>query len=119
MVAAAIVKDGRVLAARRLLPHPGWEFPGGKVEHGERRDAAVARECAEELGITVRALRPMGRAHNETVEIELWLTELVDGEPTPLEDHDELRWLDAAALDEPDWLPIDRALLAALRPYVR
>lgn len=118
VVAAAVVRDGRVLAARRMRPRPGWEFPGGKVEPGELPAAALARECAEELAITVRARRRLGRADDGRVEIELWLAELLAGEPVLGDDHDALRWLDAATLDEPDWLPLDRALLAALRPYL-
>ena len=42
VVAAALVRDGRVLAARRSRPADlagGWEFPGGKVEAGETEPA--------------------------------------------------------------------------------
>jgi 8-oxo-dGTP diphosphatase len=57
VVAAALVRDdGRILLQQRA---PGramaglWEFPGGKVEEGERPEAALARELNEELGISV------------------------------------------------------------------
>ena len=57
VVAAALVDaDGRVLIAQRP---PGkaleglWEFPGGKLAPGERPEAALIRELAEELGIVV------------------------------------------------------------------
>jgi 8-oxo-dGTP diphosphatase len=57
VVAAALVdKDRRVLIAQRPLHKslPGlWEFPGGKVEQGERPEAALARELEEELDIVV------------------------------------------------------------------
>ena len=56
VVGAAIVRDGRVLAARRTAPPEAagrWELPGGKVESGETPDAALVREVAEELGCTV------------------------------------------------------------------
>jgi len=63
-VAAAVIRavDGRVLIAKRPLDkHQGglWEFHGGKVEAGESVEAALARELAEELGITVTAAQPM------------------------------------------------------------
>lgn len=59
VVAAALVDaDGRVLLQQRP---PGkamaglWEFPGGKVEPGERPEAALIRELREELGIETEA----------------------------------------------------------------
>lgn len=54
---ALVDPDGRVLLAQRP---PGksmaglWEFPGGKVEMGERPEDALIRELKEELSITVR-----------------------------------------------------------------
>jgi 8-oxo-dGTP diphosphatase len=58
VVACALVDaDKRVLIAQRP---PGkamaglWEFPGGKIEPGERPEATLIRELAEEIGITVR-----------------------------------------------------------------
>jgi len=57
IVGAALVRDGRLLAARRTTPREAagrWEFPGGKVDPGETADAAVMREVAEELGCEAR-----------------------------------------------------------------
>ena len=58
VVACALVDpDKRVLLAQRP---PGktlaglWEFPGGKVEPGERPEATLIRELHEEIGITVK-----------------------------------------------------------------
>ncbi len=54
---ALIDPDGRVLLAQRPEGKPMaglWEFPGGKVESGERPEDTLIRELHEELGITVR-----------------------------------------------------------------
>ncbi|RYX87339.1 MAG: (deoxy)nucleoside triphosphate pyrophosphohydrolase [Bradyrhizobiaceae bacterium] len=58
VVAAALIDaDGRVLIAQRPEGKTLaglWEFPGGKLEPGERPEAALIRELHEELGITVQ-----------------------------------------------------------------
>jgi 8-oxo-dGTP diphosphatase len=54
---ALIDSDGRVLLSRRPSGKPMaglWEFPGGKVEAGERPEDTLIRELGEELGIAVR-----------------------------------------------------------------
>ncbi len=65
LVAAAVIRrDGKILIAQRPLDkHQGglWEFPGGKVEDGERVETALRRELQEELGITVTVSRPLIR----------------------------------------------------------
>lgn len=116
---AAIVRDGRVLAARRTFPAAAagrWELPGGKVEPGETPDDALVREVAEELGcaIEVTAWLPGAVAIGDRLVLTVALARLVDGEPRPHE-HDELRWLAADQLDDVDWLDPDRPFLAALR----
>jgi 8-oxo-dGTP diphosphatase len=119
VVGAAILRDGRVLAARRTSPASAagrWEFPGGKVEPGETPEAALVREVAEELGCRVEVTGwlagevPIGTSHVLTVA----LARLFHGEPDPVE-HDLVRWLAAAELGEVDWLEADRPFLAALR----
>src|SRR3982074_3268712 len=54
---ALIAADGRVLLAERPAGRPMaglWEFPGGKVEAGERPEQTLIRELKEELGIAVK-----------------------------------------------------------------
>jgi mutator protein MutT len=122
IVGAAIVRDGQVLAARRSAPAAlagGWEFPGGKVEPGETEMQALVRECEEELGVlVVPGQRVGGDVRTATgAVLRVWLAELADpqgAEPRPLQDHDELRWLDAHALADVAWLPADWPLVHAL-----
>ena len=115
VVGAAIRYDGRVLAARRTGDHPGWEFPGGKVEPGESADAAVVREIAEELGCTVEVTGwlPGESEVRPDLVLRVALARLVAGEPVPTE-HDAIRWLRADQLDEVAWLAADLPFLPAL-----
>jgi 8-oxo-dGTP diphosphatase len=118
VVGAAIVRDGRVLAARRTVPASAagrWEFPGGKVEPGETHESSLVREIDEELGVLIRVERwlpgsePIGEHHL----LRVALAALVEGEPVPTE-HDEVRWLAADELDDVDWLDADRPFLTEL-----
>ncbi len=119
VVGAAIVRHGRVLAARRTTP-PGWELPGGKVEPGEAPDEALVREIREELGIEVGVTAwlageaPIGETH---VLRAAYVEQLDDADPHPVE-HADLRWLAADELDDVDWLGPDRPFLAQLRSHL-
>jgi 8-oxo-dGTP diphosphatase len=119
VVAAAIVRDGRVLAARRGpgMSLPGmWEFPGGKVEPGEDDAAALVRELREELAIDVQVLEFLAVASHDYPHLSIELALLLcrtDDEPVAHE-HDALRWLNADALRSVDWAPADVPLLPAV-----
>ncbi|TDQ52010.1 (deoxy)nucleoside triphosphate pyrophosphohydrolase [Actinorugispora endophytica] len=125
VVGAAIVRDGTLLAAQRAGPvqmRGRWEFPGGKVDPGETDEEALVRECREELGVGVRPLRRIDRdvalprrPEGPPALLRVWIAELAEGEPRPLE-HLALRWLTAAELPEVDWLPADLPFLDDIRP---
>jgi 8-oxo-dGTP diphosphatase len=118
VVGAAIVRHGRLLAARRTAPKSmagRWEFPGGKVEPGETDAGSLVRELDEELGVQISVDRwlageqPVG----ESYLLRVAVATLVHGEPAPTE-HDRLRWLSAGELGDVDWLEADRPFLAEL-----
>lgn len=123
VVAAALTDgEGRVLLQQRA---PGramaglWEFPGGKVEEGELPEAALIRELAEELGISVSedALRPacfasapVGGRH---MILLLYICRAWRGAPAPL-DAAALKWLRPAEMDAAAMPPADGPLIALL-----
>lgn len=118
VVGAAIVRDGRVLAARRTAPASAagrWEFPGGKVEAGEPEAVSLVREVREELqvAVAVQGWLPGAQELGSDYLLKVALAEIEEGEPVPTE-HDELRWLGADELDDVDWLDGDRPFLPAL-----
>lgn len=120
VVAAAIERDGRYLVARRTRPEEvagRWEFPGGKVEPGETEERALAREIREELGVDIEVGRRVTGEwplHGDLV-LHLYRATLAGGEPMPLEQHDEIRWVTTAEFDSVDWLPSDIDAVRGLR----
>jgi 8-oxo-dGTP diphosphatase len=127
VVAAAIVDDvgapRRLLAARRSRPAAiagRWEFPGGKVDPGETPTEALHRELREELGVTVDLAHEVPGPDDGTWIItdrhvmRLWFAALADGDPAPLVEHDELRWLERDELFTVDWLDGDVRIVAEL-----
>lgn len=58
-----VIRDGKVLLVRRSPTdqwRPGrWEFPGGKLDRGERLVPSLKREVHEETGITVKVIEPL------------------------------------------------------------
>jgi 8-oxo-dGTP diphosphatase len=106
---ALIDPDGRVLIAQRPPDKAMaglWEFPGGKVEPGERPEEALIRELREELGVTVQeaCLAPFTFASHAYPEFQLlmplYLCRRWDGTPTAHE-HTAIKWV--RPRDLPSW----------------
>ncbi|MDI4658783.1 (deoxy)nucleoside triphosphate pyrophosphohydrolase [Xanthobacter autotrophicus] len=123
VAACALVDgDGRVLVAQRPEGKALaglWEFPGGKVEPGERPEATLIRELDEELGITVKeaCLAPLTFASHgyETFHLlmPLWICRRWEG-TIQRKEHQALQWLRPARLRDIPMPPADEPLIPAL-----
>jgi len=100
--------------ARGLL----WEFVGGKVEPGESREAALVRECREELDVTVQVGREFMTVIHDYPDILIRLTLfhciLDTGRPTLLE-HAACAWIHPSQTDAYDFCPADADILKAIK----
>ena len=89
----------------------GWEFPGGKIEAGERPEDALIREIKEELDAKIKVEK-----HVHTIEfdypnfhlsMECFACELAENQQISLLEHQNAKWLDKKNLYSVDWLPAD------------
>jgi 8-oxo-dGTP diphosphatase len=119
---ALIDPDGRILLAQRPAGKTMaglWEFPGGKVERGERPEDSLIRELKEELGILVReaCLAPLTFASHAYPDFHLLMPLFVcrrwEGTVTPREGQ-RLAWVRPNRLREYPMPPADEPLIAHL-----
>ncbi len=100
--------------ARGLL----WEFVGGKVEPGETKEQALARECREELGVTISVGEMFMDVTHEypdlTVHLTLFNASIQKGVPQKLE-HNDIRWITVGEIDQYSFCPADEEILRRLR----
>ncbi len=113
VVGAAIVRDGKVLAAQRSsrMKEPlKWEFAGGKPESGESHQQALRRELMEELGVKIEVHGFLAEGtyqfDDRLIRLYVYEAEIVEGLPVAKE-HEQLEWVDIRKLDGRDWAPPD------------
>jgi len=124
VVAAIIINDGKVFATQRGYGEfkDGWEFPGGKIDAGERPEEALVREIKEELDTEVEVKELL-----ETVEydypkfhlsMDCFICKIKAGELV-LKEHEASKWLTKETLDSVEWLPADLELIEKIENYLR
>ena len=117
-VVAALIWDGDKFMICQRPAHKArgllWEFVGGKVEPGEAPEAALQRECWEELGITIRVGELFMEVLHTYPDIEIVLTlyhaVIATGIPQKLE-HNDIRWITPAQIPDFDFCPADVEIL--------
>ena len=124
VVAVALIDpDGRILLSKRPQGKSLaglWEFPGGKVELGERPEQALIRELKEELGINVEesCLAPLTFASHTYENFHLLMPLFVcrrwKGIAQSMEDQ-ELKWVRAKSLRDYPMPPADLPLIPHLQ----
>jgi 8-oxo-dGTP diphosphatase len=119
---ALVDADGRVLLAQRPAGKAMaglWEFPGGKIETGERPEETLIRELKEELAITVReaCLAPLTFASHSYSDFHLLMPLYVcrrwEGTVAATEGQ-QLAWVRPNRLREYEMPPADVPLIAHL-----
>ncbi len=117
--AAVIEKDGMVLAVQRSSGEfkDGWEFPGGKIEAGEKPEETLVREIREELKADIEVTDYVDTVFCVYPHFRLVLycakAKLLSGDIELVEAQD-CRWLRYDQLGSVNWLPADRLLAAEL-----
>lgn len=120
VVAAIICRDVFFLATQRGYGEfkDYWEFPGGKIEHGESREEALKREILEEL--------------NAEINVDCYLTTIESDYPSfhlimhcflctlssktiVLKEHKSAKWLNIEELNTMSWLPADVEVVKAIQ----
>lgn len=104
-------KENQILCALRSpemsLPNL-WEFPGGKIEDGEKPEETLVREIKEELGCVIEVEELVEDVVHEypaiVVNLLTYEAKVIDGIPVASE-HAKLDWKEVSELEELEWAP--------------
>ena len=122
VAAALIFENGKVFATKRgdspyaYIAHK-YEFPGGKIEDGERGEDAVARELYEELDMQVSV---GGLYASHTFEypdfiITLYLYECERQSAFLLKEHESYCFISPSELRATEWAPADAEIIEGIK----
>ena len=121
VTAAILENEGKIIIAqRKSSDHLSgkWEFPGGKIEHGETPEKCLARELKEEfdINVTVGAFLGSNVHHYDHISIELmayrasWIAGAIS-----MNDHKAYSWVTVDQLADFEFAPADIPFVDMLR----
>ena len=124
VVAAVIIKDGKVFATQRGYGEfkGWWEFPGGKIELGECAEEALVREIREELAADIEVGELLKTVEWDYPAFHLtmhcFISKLIT-EDVKLMEHESSAWLSEDRLHTVKWLPADIEVLDEIIRYLK
>ena len=121
-VVAALIwdKDKFMICQRPVYKARGllWEFVGGKVEQGETKEQALARECQEELAVTLSVgdvfMDVVHEYPDITVHLTLFNATIAEGVPQKLK-HKDISWISVSEIDTYNFCPADIKILDRIK----
>jgi len=124
VTAGVVWKNNKVLIAKRSkgkIIGNVWEFPGGKVEKGERLRDCLKRELREELGIEVEVgehLLSINHTYGHmNITLEVFSCKLKEGEVISPKEHEDVKWVEISALSYYNFADADKKIVDFLKRF--
>ncbi|BCO09895.1 NUDIX hydrolase [Desulfolithobacter dissulfuricans] len=120
VAAGVFAKDNQVLVARRAKGQHlagKWEFPGGKIEHGETPEECLCREFKEEFDVTITVgeyvAESIHKYPDKNIRLLAYYVTLISGNFT-LKVHDAIKWVEIKHLLQINLAEADIPIAAVL-----
>lgn len=118
VIAGIIEKDGKILIAKRkagVNSQSKWEFPGGKLQEGEKHEECLKREIKEELNLEINVIgwissRTYKLTEDTDINLHAYYAQYVSGE-LKLEDHVDAKWVKKENLLNYEFLEPDKQIV--------
>ncbi|WP_456384716.1 8-oxo-dGTP diphosphatase MutT [Desulfolithobacter sp.] len=124
VAAGILVKNNQVLLARRARGQHlagKWEFPGGKIEHGETPEECLCREFKEEFDVTVAVgeyvTESIHQYPDKNIRLLAYYVTLISRNFT-LKVHDVIKWVEIENLVQMNLAEADIPIAARLEEQI-